>query len=115
MPSKHVRIAIATTGNKRLEDQISHEFGHSNTFTIVEIDDGNIKDVKTIDNPAVSLSHGRGPVVVKHLADMGTNIVVSGEIGPGASTMLEELKITTMIADPGKRVGDFLREKALIG
>jgi len=31
---KPVRIAVATIGDKGLEDIVSHDFGHSDTFTI---------------------------------------------------------------------------------
>ena len=54
------RIAVATVGYGGLEDHVSSEFGHSKTFTIVEVEDGIVRDVKVIDNPAGPMSHGRG-------------------------------------------------------
>jgi len=80
----------------------------------VHVDHGKIRSVEVIQNPAASLSHGRGPVVAKSLANMRVNTVISGEIGPGASTMLNELSITKMIVKPGQKVIDVLKEKALI-
>lgn len=109
-----MKIAIATINNKGLEDNVSYEFGHSKTFTIVEIEDNNIKNIEIIQNPAKNLNHGRGPIVAKHLANMKVNMVISGEIGPGASIILDQLKIGKIIVKPGQKVIDILKEKALI-
>ncbi len=65
-----LRIAIATNNNKGLEDTISKEFGHSKTFTIIKIEEKEIKDIKMIQNPANKLNHGKGPIIAKHLANM---------------------------------------------
>ncbi|MGQ9506820.1 MAG: NifB/NifX family molybdenum-iron cluster-binding protein [Candidatus Bathycorpusculaceae bacterium] len=111
---KRLRVAIATTSNKGLDDTISHEFGHSKTFTIIDIQDENVKNVEVIKNPASSLSHGKGPVVAKYLADMKVNMVISGEVGPGASTMLTELKIKILTAKSGEHVINVLRTNSLI-
>lgn len=111
---KHLIVAVTTAGEKKLEDTVSQEFGHSKTFTIIEIEEGNIKKVRVIENPAVSISHGRGPLIAKALAEMKVQMVISGEIGPGASAMLKEFGISQEIAASGKRVEEVLREKALI-
>lgn len=111
---KSLRVAVATAGDNGLEDSTSHACGRSKTFTIVDIEDGRVKGVEVTENPAASLSRGRGPVAAKHLADMKVNMVISGELGPGALTMLNELKIKTVTAEPGQRVVDVLRDEALI-
>jgi predicted Fe-Mo cluster-binding NifX family protein len=111
---KNLRVAVATTGNKGLEDEVSHEFVHTKTFTIIDIQDGKVKNVKVIKNPAALLSHGKGPVVAKYLADMKVNMVVSGEVGPGASTMLNELKIKTLTVKSGEQVIKVLRNNSLV-
>jgi predicted Fe-Mo cluster-binding NifX family protein len=111
---KNLRVAVATTGNKGLEDEVSHEFGHTKTFTIIDIQDGKVKNVKVIENPAASLSHGKGPVAAKYLADIKVNIVVSGEVGPGASTMLNELKIKTLTVKSGEQVMKALKTNSLV-
>lgn len=109
-----LRVAVTTKGNKGLEDTVSHEFGHAKTFTIIDIQDGMVKNVEVIENPAGSLSHGKGPVVAKYLADMKVNMVISGEVGPGASTMLNELKIKILAAKAGEQVIKVLKINSLI-
>jgi predicted Fe-Mo cluster-binding NifX family protein len=111
---KHVIVAVATAGEKKLEDIVSQEFGHSKTFTIIEIEEGKIKNVRVIGNPAASISHGKGPLIAKTLAEMKVQMVISGEVGPGASAMLKEFGIAKEITSPGRKVKDVLKEKALI-
>ncbi|MEM3819519.1 MAG: NifB/NifX family molybdenum-iron cluster-binding protein [Nitrososphaerota archaeon] len=109
-----LRIAIATNGDRGLQDYVSPEFGHARTFTIVEVEDGKIKNIEVIDNPAKNLGHGRGPIVAKSLGDKGVSMVISGEIGPGASVILDQLGIRRLIVKPGRKVEDVLREENLI-
>ncbi len=109
-----IKIAVATTGSEKLKDTVSSEFGGSKTFTIIEVENGKIKSVNVIENPASSLIHGKGPVAAKHLANLGVNIVISGEVGPGASTMLEELKIKKLLVKPGEKVIDAIKELGII-
>lgn len=87
------RIAVATNEKKGLKDNVSKVFGRANTFTIVDVEDGSIKHVKTLENPAVSYKHGAGPIVVKMLVDSGVNLVIAPDFGLGASALLEQHNI----------------------
>ena len=49
-----LRIAVATKKHKGLEDAVSEVFGKAKTFTIVDVEDGEVKSVQVIDNPAAS-------------------------------------------------------------
>lgn len=109
-----MKIAIATVSGKGLQDIVSPEFGHARTFTIIEIQDKKIVHVDILENPAGRLTHGRGPLVAKKLADLGVETVISGEIGPGAQTILEQLGIKRIIVKPGQKVEDILRENNFI-
>ena len=63
------RVAIGTTGNKGLHDQVSEAFARSKTFTLVNIENNKVKHVRVVKNPAASKPHGRGPVVIQTLLD----------------------------------------------
>ncbi len=91
-----IKLAIPTEGDRGVEDVVSGVFGRAKTFTIVEVSDGSIGDVKVVENPAVSYKHGAGPIVVKMLVDMGVDVVTAREFGPGASALLEQHKIKTL-------------------
>jgi predicted Fe-Mo cluster-binding NifX family protein len=52
--------------------------------------------------------------VAKSLADRGVRMVVSGEVGPGASELLRALGIEVKIVEPGRKAGEALRELGLL-
>jgi predicted Fe-Mo cluster-binding NifX family protein len=114
MEKKLTRIAVATVGDMGLEDAISPEFGYSRTFTIIDVENGEIKNVEVMENPAGNIAHGRGPIIGKCLADKDVEIVVTSEIGPGASAILEQLGIKVMMGKAGQKVEDVLREYKLV-
>ncbi|MEM2864849.1 MAG: NifB/NifX family molybdenum-iron cluster-binding protein [Candidatus Bathyarchaeia archaeon] len=113
MTDKPLRVAAATKGYDELDDSIN-EFGCSKTFTIIEVEKGDVKKVEVMENPAATLSHGRGPVAAKNLVEKEVDVVIAGEIGPGASAMLKELGIEKITAKTGEKVLDALREKGLV-
>ena len=86
----NVKIAVPTQGDKGLEDSVSEVFGRSEKFTIIEVVNGSIVKVETVENPAASYKHGAGPIVVKMLTDMGVTAVAAREFGLGVSTLLEQ-------------------------
>lgn len=104
-----LRIAVATKGHGGLGDVVSEIFGRAYTFTIADVDNGEIKDVKVLQNPAVSYKHGAGPIVVKMLVDSSVNVVIAAELGPGASALLEQHNITRVTVKPGNSVSETIR------
>lgn len=112
MKGKRVKIAVA--GSRGLEDVILGHFGHAKTFTIIEVVDGKVERVEVLENPAYNLSHGRGRVVAEKLAELGVDIVVTTEIGPGAIRRLKELGIEKLVVAPGKKVKQVLEEEGFI-
>ncbi|MDH4291864.1 MAG: NifB/NifX family molybdenum-iron cluster-binding protein [Dehalococcoidia bacterium] len=104
------RVAVPTKGRGGLDDVVSEVFGRANTFTIVDIEKGTIKNFKVLENPAVSYQHGAGPIVVKMLLDEGVNIVIATEFGPGVLTLLDQHKVTKITATAGTSVAQSLKE-----
>ena len=89
----NLRIAVATNGNDGLEDVVSKVFGRAKTFTIVDVEDDELKSSSIIENPGVSYKHGAGPIVAKMLADNGVNLVLAYVLGVGAEGLLKQQKI----------------------
>lgn len=106
MSLRKLRIAIPTKGKGGLNDVVSDVFGRANTFTIVDVEDGTIKNVKVLENPAVSYRHGAGPIVVKMLVDSNVNLVIAPEFGPGASALLEQHSIEKVSMKAGTTVSE---------
>ncbi|MGQ9723409.1 MAG: NifB/NifX family molybdenum-iron cluster-binding protein [Candidatus Jordarchaeum sp.] len=105
-----IRIAVPTKAYAGLEDTVSEVFGKAKTFTIVDVENGHVKNVRVIDNPAASYDYGSGPVAVKTLADLEVNFVLASELGPGASGLLEHHDIKRVSVNPNIKVIDAIKE-----
>jgi len=73
------RIAVPSSGNGGLDGQRSGHFGHCDVFTVIDVEDGAIKSVSTIQNQ----EHVQGGcmVPVNLLAGHKVNALVVGGIG----------------------------------
>jgi len=73
------RIAIPSMGTGGLDGERSGHFGHCDVFTMVDVENGEIKDVSTVQNQ----SHVQGGcmVPVNLLADHNVNALIVGGIG----------------------------------
>ena len=73
------RIAIPSMGSGGLDGERSGHFGHCDVFTMVDVENGEIKDVSTVQNQ----SHVQGGcmVPVNLLADHNVNALIVGGIG----------------------------------
>ncbi|MBS7631420.1 NifB/NifX family molybdenum-iron cluster-binding protein [Candidatus Bathyarchaeota archaeon] len=105
---KTLRIAIPSIGTKGMKDKVSSVFAKAPVFTIIDIVEGEIKEIRKEKNPASDLKQGSGPIVVKNLKDQGVEIIVSGEIGPGARTLIEMSGIKLVNVEPNIRVSEAL-------
>lgn len=103
------RIAVATNGKSGLEDAVSNVFGRAKTFTIFDADDEKIITVRTLENPALSYSHGAGPIAIKTLIDDGVEVVIANELGFGASEILKQHDISYIQAKPGTKAGEAVK------
>lgn len=101
---KKLRIAVATNGKKGLGDIVSEVFGRANTFTIADIESGEIKLLKILDNPARSYDHGAGPIAVKELVDSKVDLVIAPQLGHGALSILEHHSVAINSAKGGTKV-----------
>ena len=107
-----IRLAIPTTGEGGLRAVVSNVFARAQTFTYVDIVDGEIRDIRVEVNKASGLKHGTGPIVAKTLKDNGVDIVVASDVGPGARTLLDMNGIMVVYAKPRIKVSEAV-EKAL--
>jgi predicted Fe-Mo cluster-binding NifX family protein len=76
---KKGRIAIPSVGKGGLDGQRSGHFGHCDVFTLIDVEEGKIKQVTTIQNH----SHVQGGcmVPVNLLAENKVNALIVGGIG----------------------------------
>ena len=105
-----MKIAIPTKAYASLEDTVSEVFGKAKTFTIVDIENGEVRKVRVIDNPAASYDYGSGPIAAKTLADLRVDLVMAKELGPGASGLLKHHGIRKISVKSDARVADVIKE-----
>jgi predicted Fe-Mo cluster-binding NifX family protein len=91
-----MKVAFTTGEKGGLKDIVSDKFGRSPTFTIVEIEDGEVKNVKVVKNPGYEAPSGAGVKAVQKLVDEAVDIVVSGNFGPNSMVALQEIGIKTV-------------------
>lgn len=109
-----MKVAIPTSGSGGLEDTISDHFGHAPTFTIVEVVDGRVKDIKIIDNPVLEASRGRGRILSAKLSELGVEAVIAPNIGSGMISWLNSLGIKWIKVEYGGRVVEVLKSKGFL-
>ena len=88
-----MKIAFASSGSGGLDDTVSPTFGRARVFTIVELENGEVKNVTTVQNPAAQLPGGAGIQAAQFIAEHGVTHVVAGNFGPNASMVLAQMGI----------------------
>jgi len=74
-----MRLAVPTNGEGGLEGERSEHFGHCDCFTLVDIEDGKVKSVSILQNPAHEEGGCLRPVGL--LSEAGVNAIVAGGMG----------------------------------
>ena len=105
-----VKVAIATKGSAGLWDEVSEFFAKAKTFTLATVE-GDKVHIEVLQNPGAALHYGRGRTAVQLLRDRGVNVVVTSELGLGASALLGQGKIDRVVVRAGTRVDDVIRDK----
>jgi len=97
---KMVKIAFASEENRGLDSRLSHHFGRCPYYVFVEIEDGEIINVETKENPYFS-NHVPG-AVPQFIASEGANIIIAGGMGPRALELFRRLNVQPITGAIGK-------------
>ena len=92
-----MKIAISST-EPNPDARVDLRFGRCRCFAIVDVD---ADTYDYIDNEAAALGGGAGLQAAQMLADAGVNAVITGNIGPNASSVLEAAGIKTYLCNSG--------------
>ena len=103
-----MRIAVPSTGKRKLSNKIADTFSRTPNFTIVTIEDKKIKKVEVLDNPGMTPTRGAGPLAASVLKDNQVNILLTSEMGPGAQDILDSYGIEVELVKEGKWVSDVI-------
>jgi predicted Fe-Mo cluster-binding NifX family protein len=105
-----MRVAVPTIGGRGLRDKLDDTFSRARNFTIVTVEDNEIKNVEVLPNEALGIDQGVGPLVAKTLKDNRVDVVLSRRIGPGATSVLEALGLKVYELKSGGKVKDIVYE-----
>jgi predicted Fe-Mo cluster-binding NifX family protein len=72
-------IGIPSTNPGGLDALFGEHFGHCDLYTVVDVEDGEIKEVRTL--PNVPHEQGGCMAPVQHLAQNGVKILIAGGMG----------------------------------
>ncbi len=72
-------IAVPSTNPGGLEAPIGAHFGHCDLYTLISVENGEVKDVKVI--PNVPHVQGGCMAPVNYLAQQGVNMLIAGGMG----------------------------------
>lgn len=86
-----MRIAISTEGN-----EVSPHFGRCPFFTIIDIEDNNVKSKKVIENPG----HHPG-FLPEFLKENGVEYIIAGGMGRKAAGLFNQFGIKTVVGITG--------------
>ena len=86
-------VAIPSMGKGGLNDNMSPRFGRCASFTFVELENNEIKAVKTVPNPALNAMGGAGVQATQIIGNNDANAVIVGFLGPNAANGLKALNI----------------------
>ncbi|MDI3502678.1 MAG: hypothetical protein PWR13_1220 [Archaeoglobi archaeon] len=92
-----MRIAVATERGG-LDDRVSDVFGRAQTFTIVETEGEEIRDVRILKNTSANFPSGAGIQAAQMLVNEGVEAVIAGRFGPNASSIFSQsgVRMVTM-------------------
>jgi len=103
-----MRIAVPTTGKRKLSNKITDSFSRTPEFTIVTIEENRIKTVKIVVNPGNTPERGAGPLAARTLKDNNVDVLLTVEMGPGARNILEALGIEIELVEQDKSVKELV-------
>ena len=105
-----IKIAIPTKEKGGMSDTVSDVFGRAKTFTLIDLEGKEIKDIEIVQNTAASYKHGAGPIAVKILVDMKVDKVMAGEVGTGVSSLLKEFNVEKIDVTPNTPVTNAIKK-----
>jgi predicted Fe-Mo cluster-binding NifX family protein len=95
------KIAIPSQAPGGLKSQVSTRFGRCPYFTIVLLENGDIKAIDVINNKATEAMGGAGPMAAQLMANEGVSKIVGANYGPNAANALTQGAIEMYGTHPG--------------
>ncbi|MBN2381814.1 NifB/NifX family molybdenum-iron cluster-binding protein [bacterium] len=85
-----MKVALSSTGNT-LDSQLDQRFGRAAYFLIVDTVSDSISVIDNNEN--VQASHGAGLQSAQNVVNSGATVVITGNVGPKALSVMQRAKI----------------------
>ena len=92
-----MKIAAATTRGG-LDDTISPVFGRCPTFTLIDIENGDVVSHDVVQNPHAGAMGGAGIQAAQLIISKGAQAILAGAFGPNASNVFSQGGVQTIPA-----------------
>lgn len=87
-----MKIVISSTG-ETIDSDIDMRFGRCAYFLAVETENNEIKNVTAEKNKGAEQGHGAGIMAAQQAGNMKPDKIITGNLGPNASTAISQLGI----------------------
>jgi predicted Fe-Mo cluster-binding NifX family protein len=94
-----MRIAISTDNRKGLDSIVSSHFGHCPHFTLVDVEDRQVKEIRDIGNP-FHQDHQPGQLP-RFVSSLGANVILTGGMGQHAAQLFQQLGVEAVTGARG--------------
>ncbi len=101
---KSITVAVPSTNPGGLDSILGAHFGHCDLYTIVEVTDGQVQNVRTLPNVAHQQGGCMGPV--NHLAQNGVQVLIAGGMGMRPLMGFNQVGINVFYGGGAQTVGD---------
>lgn len=102
-----IRVAVPTSRGG-LEDRVHESLVRAETFTLVELKDGEVKSVEIVENPYREEPYGAGSKVAMFLVNLGVNVLLTPMDCPKGKAILEAGGVKIIKVKSGENVKDVL-------
>jgi predicted Fe-Mo cluster-binding NifX family protein len=105
---KVIRVAVPTSKGG-LEDRVHESLVRAETFTLVELKDGDVKRVEIVENPYRKEPYGAGSKVAMFLVNLGVNVLLTPMDCPKGKAIPDAGGARIIKLEAGKRVEEVIR------
>ncbi|MBW2996048.1 hypothetical protein KY332_01975 [Candidatus Woesearchaeota archaeon] len=86
------KIAVSADGDK-LHSKVDQRFGRCKYFLIINIDGKEVGTFEAVENQGAVQGHGAGIKASQQIGELGVEAVITGNLGPNATDVLNQLGI----------------------
>ncbi len=101
---KNLLVAVPSTFPGGLDAPLGAHFGHCDLYTVVEVVDGQVQEVRTL--PNVPHQQGGCMAPVNHLSQNGVDILIAGGMGMRPLMGFQQVGIKVLYGNGAQTVGE---------